>query len=345
MTSSAKQLRACLLSLGCMVDSRAQSTALPGRPLQLPMWEQCGGKSGAGGADAAIPGACCPVNGQCVRVNEFYHQCVPYQDPIVYYQGCQGRAEVGQAMWLWRKRSTACRHPWRLPLPAASAAHRAWSSDTQAAVCLLPCVASCSCTSGTSAAAAAALQGPTRPTPAPAAQLGACASELALLHLGPNLRWPARLGSACFPPHGALATDTCVQWQTSRCQRLCPPPRPCQPQAPQRMVLTVRPGLPGARPGQQHRRDPLLPVPARLSGVRRHRPGSRRQRDRAAGPDAGQQHRPHLQRRPRRCHLLRRARACRGGPPPAAAGAHPAAAAGGAGGEDRFGRARARRQR
>jgi hypothetical protein len=61
--------------------------------LQLDKWAQCGGKSG-GGADAAIAGACCPVNYQCTRSSEWYWQCVPYQEPVIYYTECPGKTEV-----------------------------------------------------------------------------------------------------------------------------------------------------------------------------------------------------------------------------------------------------------
>jgi hypothetical protein len=70
---------------------------LPLALLQLDKWAQCGGKGGGGGgggADAATPGACCPVNFQCVRSSEWFWQCQPYQDPVVYYTECPGKTEV-----------------------------------------------------------------------------------------------------------------------------------------------------------------------------------------------------------------------------------------------------------
>jgi hypothetical protein len=39
--------------------------------LQVEMWAQCGGKSGAGRADAADPAICCPLSADCVNVNEW----------------------------------------------------------------------------------------------------------------------------------------------------------------------------------------------------------------------------------------------------------------------------------
>ena len=79
---------------------------LPSSRLQLSLWAQCGGKSSAAGADAAITGACCVVNSQCVRVNEWYRQCEPIHwqssdnsaaDSVVYYNGCAGKTEVSSA--------------------------------------------------------------------------------------------------------------------------------------------------------------------------------------------------------------------------------------------------------
>ncbi len=62
--------------------------------MQVPLWAECGGKGSVATADAASASACCPVNSQCLRVNEFYWQCQPYQDPVVYYSGCTGKTEV-----------------------------------------------------------------------------------------------------------------------------------------------------------------------------------------------------------------------------------------------------------
>jgi hypothetical protein len=44
---------------------------------KLNLWDQCGGINSGAGADAMDHTACCPVESYCLRVNAWYHQCVP----------------------------------------------------------------------------------------------------------------------------------------------------------------------------------------------------------------------------------------------------------------------------
>lgn len=58
----------------------AESQTKPSTTTNLNKWSQCGGKGGNckefSCVDAQYPNTACPEGNRCVRMNEWYHQCL-----------------------------------------------------------------------------------------------------------------------------------------------------------------------------------------------------------------------------------------------------------------------------